>query len=95
MLSTDDYLRKISCERSTGLLGDILTVPTDLAYPIDCRGFCRTRFRNKALTKLRKNYERFTITVVFFIVGSKQVTLVFCGIFDTGKSSRGTNTNSS
>lgn len=85
MLSIVKYSRKISCERSTGLLGDVLSVPTQLAYPVDCRGLCRNRYRNNALKKLRKNYERFTITIIFAIVGSKQVTLTFCGIFDTGK----------
>ena len=61
-------------------------LPTELAFPIDCRGLCRNRYRNNALKKLRKNYERFTSTIDFTIIGSRAVTLVFCGIFDSGNS---------
>lgn len=90
MLFILHHFRSITCERATGLFGDILVVRYILKFPNGCVRSCRRRFRIRFIALVRRNYQRFTLTVNFTVGGVKQVTCAFCGVFGSSKSSRET-----
>jgi len=79
------YLRTVTCEKATGLTGDIFIAQYAIKYPELCSISCRSRFKTKLINSLRNNYQSFTVVMNFTIAGIKVVRLTFCGIFSSSK----------
>ena len=81
------FSSSISCERATGLTGDIFVAQYRVKYPSNCGlATCKRRFLARVQDALRMNYRTVTVVMNFTTGEVRNVRLVFCGFFSLSRS---------
>lgn len=74
----------MTCERPTGLTGDVFLADFSVPYPTACGFACRRRFLAQVQNALRADYRTINVEMNFTVGVARNVRLVFCSFLDVG-----------